>query len=104
MDKSYSPRMALVFGIMLTVDGAYFTITGRGSSYWGFPVAYWVRWSFLLMGIIICMLSIRALRRGEGKPKKYTEEDATRAEAELDAMYLRDHGELPEKPKTGKEL
>ncbi len=39
------------------------------------------------------------IRRRDLQPKTYTEEEDARAEAEMDAWYLREHGELPEKPK-----
>ena len=87
-------------GVLLFLSGTYDLLTGEGGTYWGFPVPYWVGWMFLPTGIILFVSSFRALRRGDGKSPIYTEEDAKKAEAELDAMYLRNHGEPPEKPKT----
>jgi len=34
--------------------------------------------------------------RGEGKPKKYTDEDLVQAKEELDRIYFRQHGVWPQ--------
>lgn len=62
-------------------------------------VPQWELWPLLFIGIIICIISIRAIQRGEGKKKekKYTDEDAARAEAEMDKIYLKEHGAPPDK-------
>ncbi len=89
-----------LLGVVLIADGMISLITGDGRHSWGkFPVPSWSGWIFVPIGVIICIMALRAIRRGEGKPKPYTDEDAKRAEAELDRMYLRDHGEPPEKKK-----
>ncbi|MCL1939951.1 MAG: hypothetical protein FWG04_04755 [Desulfovibrionaceae bacterium] len=63
----------------------------------------WFGWIFLPCGIAITVLSIISLRRGGGKPKKYTDEDVARAKEALDRMYLREHGTLPEEPPSKKD-
>ena len=93
----------IVAGFCLLYSGTMKIITGMDGEYWGVPVPAWTGWIFLPLGVTIFSLSFRALRRGEGKnnPKAYTAEEAARAEAALDAMYLREHGAPPEKPKKG---
>lgn len=65
----------------------------------------WFGWIDLFAGIWILFLSIRAVWRNRQNPQPEStkndtlDEEAARAEAELDAMYLREHGEPPQKPK-----
>ena len=93
----------IVASILLIISGLIDVITGKEGSYWGFPVPAWSGWIFLPIGIIIFAFCIRALRRGEGTSRPYSDEDAARAKEELDHMYLKEHGSLPneEKHKTG---
>jgi hypothetical protein len=62
---------------------------------WGskVPIVDWIGWVELPVGIIICILSIRALRRG---PKKYSGEEIARAKEALDRMHFAEHGVWPE--------
>ena len=52
-------------------------------------------WFALAIGIFICTASIRSMQRGEGKPKKYTDEDVAKAKEELALMYFKEHGSWP---------
>ncbi|MCL1939890.1 MAG: hypothetical protein FWG04_04445 [Desulfovibrionaceae bacterium] len=108
MNDPGGPHWALALGILLIVSGVFGIITGVGGYLGGdlvpkIPVVDWAGWIFLPCGIAITVLSIIALRRGEGKPKKYTDEDVARAKEALDRMYLREHGSLPEEPPSGPE-
>ncbi len=64
-------------------------------------IPVWAGWFQLPFGLLILFVSIRALKRDWRKPKPVVniDEEAAAAEAELDAEYLREHGEPPEKPK-----
>ena len=99
MNKSENPWLIFAVGCLLTGGSIYGLLTIDDGFEWrGVYIPIWTDWFLLFCGILILILSIRAIRRGEGKPKVYTTEDAARAEAEMDAMYLREHGEPPEKP------
>jgi hypothetical protein len=100
------PRFSLFFGIMSIVAGVIGIITGKGGPVLSgaylsgivtttAPVVDWFGWVMLPVGIIISILSIRALRRGEGEPKKLTDADLARAKKELDRMYFAEHGVWP---------
>jgi hypothetical protein len=80
-------------------------ITGEDAPFRDFYVFAWAGWIFLPAGVVICFLSIRAIRRGEGKvePKTYTEEDVAKAKEALDRMYLKEHGKLPEEEEHKKD-
>ena len=91
---------SLLAGILLVLSGAMKLLTGESGLYWGVAVPAWGGFIFLPVGIIFTVMSIRALRRGEGKAPKYSDEDVTRAKAELDRLYLREHGRPPEPPKS----
>ncbi|CAK7066863.1 MAG: hypothetical protein DELT_01677 [Desulfovibrio sp.] len=90
----------LVGGILLVLSGALTLITGD-RTWRGTTIPAWTAWPEILLGIIVCALAIWSLRRNKKDPKRpnYTDEEAARAEAAMDAMYLREHGKLPEKPK-----
>ena len=100
-----SPYGMLILGIILTVNGMQSLIAGDGGSLWGVPLVDWIGWVLAPAGIIICILSIRALRRGAGKtkPKQYTDEDAARAKEEMDRLYGKERGSLPEEPRPEKD-
>ena len=109
MNERFSPLWALLFGILLSGMGVYSILTGDGFSRGGIfvdgpPAPGWTGWILLPAGLTICILSIRALRRGAGKtkPKQYTDEDAARAKEEMDRLYLKEHGSLPEEPRPKK--
>jgi hypothetical protein len=107
MDDNYSPYWGLSIGIMLIVLGVFYIINGGGYAGGPFgtaPVVDFAGWVLLPCGIVITVLAIISLRRGEGKPRKYTDEDAARAKETLDRMYLREHGTLPEEPPSRKDV
>ena len=85
-------------GLFLMISGSLKLLTGEDSVYWGIPVPAWSGWFFLPAGIAIAITSFRSLRRSDAAPKRFTEEEIAQAEAELDAMYLRETGEMPSKP------
>ena len=92
----------ILLGALASLLGAHKLVTGEPGLYWGdVPIPAWTGWIQLPFGIWVLFLSIRALRRNRNTPEPPVDidEDAARAEAELDAMYLREHGKLPEKPK-----
>lgn len=71
---------------------------GEGYTWRGGFVSRWTLWLLLPAGALITVLSILSIWRGEAKPKPYTDEEIAQAEADLDALYLRETGELPKKP------
>ena len=91
----------LFVGAVFSFFGAHKVLTGEPGIYWDVPIPAWTGWIELPVGLWVLFVSIRALRRNRNKPEPVVniDEDAARAEAELDAMYLREHGKLPEKPK-----
>jgi len=46
-------------------------------------------------------MSIIAFRRGEGKPKKYTDDEVARAKEALDRFYFKQHGVWPQSDRKG---
>ena len=91
---------SLLAGILLVSSGALTLFTGKSGHYWDVAVPVWAGSFFLPLGIIIIAMSVRALRRGEGKKIEYSDEDVKRAKAELDRLYLCEHGSPPESPKS----
>lgn len=90
----------LVGGILLVISGSLTLLSGD-RPWRGTIIPAWTAWPEILLGVIACALAIWNLRRQKGRPKQpaYTDEDIAHAEADLDAMYLQEHGKLPEKPK-----
>ncbi len=91
----------LILGLAAIVSSLY-VLPGEGR-YWGFPVPVWGEWLMLVVGSIIAMISLFCMLRGKGKYKPYTDQDIQQAKADLERMYLRDHGELPHYPEQEKE-
>jgi len=99
----------LFCGSLLIGISAYNLLTIKGDGYmsWkGVYVPVWENWFLLLAGIVIIAPSLYDLMRGKDKPEScaetYTDKETAQAEAEMDAMYFRQYGELPEKPKPEK--
>lgn len=90
----------LVGGILLIVSGSLTLLSGN-RPWRGTIIPSWTAWPEILLGVIICVLAIWSLYHNKGRPKQpaNTAEDVAQAEAELDAMYFREHGKLPDKPK-----
>jgi len=97
--NSEGPGWSLCAGIMMLICGTlsittdkplYRTPTGHYIA-----LVDWIGWVLLPSGIVISIVSIRALLRGGWKPKKYNDEEVARAKEELDRMYLQEHGYLP---------
>jgi len=92
----------ILIGVIFSYIGAYKLLTGEPGDYHGLPIPVWVGWFQLPLGLWALFLSIRALRRNWHTPEPppppvNIDEEAAKAEAEMDAMYVRDHGELPDK-------
>lgn len=75
-DDPPSPYMSLIVGVILIIGGMYAILTDSGGSYWGVPVVDWVGWLFLPMGIVICILAARSLRRDKEKSDPCAGDDA----------------------------
>lgn len=89
-----------MLGLRLSFLGAQKILTGEPGLYWGdVTIPAWTGWLQLPVGVLF--VEIRTLWRERSKPKPVIniDEEAARAAAELDAMYLREHGKLPDKPK-----
>ena len=92
-------------GALFSFFGAREILTGESYLYHGDVIIHaWYGWVELHAGIWILFLSIRALWRNKKNPESESarnltlDEEAAHAEAQLDAMYLREHGEPPQKP------
>ena len=90
-------------GLMFSFLGSYGILTGKlYLSKENIPIPAWTGWVQLPFGIWVLFLSIRAWWRNQKNPDSESarnvtlDEEASRAEAELDAMYLREHGEPPQ--------
>ena len=88
-------------GVLFAFSGALKVVTGKPSIRWGVEIPAWTGWITFPFGVWVLFVSVRALWRNRNTPKPVVniDEEAARAEAAMDAMYLRDHGEPPEKPK-----
>ena len=92
-------------GVLMSYLGAHKIFTGEDGVYrGGVPIPAWTSWLELPFGILLLLSSIRLVIRDWRNPKPEPpvvnlDEEAARAEAAMDAMYLREHGKLPEKPK-----
>ena len=93
--------LGIIAGVAFSYLGAHKIITGEpGGFWWGGSIPAWTGWVQLPLGLLLLFVSIRALWRYKPTPKPPVniDEEAARAEAAMDAMYLRDHGKAPEKP------
>ncbi|CAK7066904.1 MAG: hypothetical protein DELT_01679 [Desulfovibrio sp.] len=91
-----------IAGALFALLGAHKILTGEPGLRGDVPIPAWTGWIQLPFGIWVLFLSIRALwrnRNAPAPPPVNIDEEAARAEAAMDAMYLREHGKLPEKPK-----
>ena len=89
---------SLILGILHIILGLLYVESGEDRVYHGAKVYAEVGWFFICCGMIMAFISIRGLLRGEGKPKKVTDEEIRRAKEKLDRMYLLEHGTLPQPP------
>lgn len=90
-------------GLSFICLGAIKILTGEPTTRGGVIKPVWTGWVELPFGILILFLSIRGLLRNRKLPEPPpvavdVDEEAARAEAIMDAMYLQEHGELPDKP------
>ena len=101
MNKPDSPWWILATGCMTAGWGLFRLVLGDEYIWRGGSAPRWTDWLLLLCGIVIIIYAIFALWRDwhTPKPPVNIDEEAARAEVELDAMYLREHGTPPEKPK-----
>ena len=95
-----SPWGWLCIGIMFVILGGNTFITGTGGYYStpsgvAVPIVDSIGWIMVPGGIAISLLSIQLIRRGVGKPKKYTDEELSRIKEELDRIYFEQHGTWP---------
>jgi len=98
---------SLIVGCIFIAGSLYGWSVGIGAFGKGGPSPpIWTNWIFLFSGIGITAYSIYGFILRKEKPEVHTEtctdEEVAKAEAEMDAMYLRQYGELPEKPKPEK--
>ena len=96
----YETWCGTILGALLLFSGVTKVVFKEEGAAWGlFPVPVWTGWLFLAVGAFVMTLSIRSICRSKSNTKSYTDEDIAQAEAELNAMYLHETGELPKKPK-----
>lgn len=88
------PWIGFIFGV-LTVGACLYALPG-GGSYRGFPYPPLGVKILFVVGLCIAILSLRALMRGEGKPRPYTEKDVEESRRQLERMYMKEHGAPPE--------
>ena len=89
----------LIGGILLVISGLL-TLEAGDHMWRDTIVPGWTAWPKIILGLAVCGLSLWNLRRNKDhlkRPACTTDEEAAKAEAEMDAMYVRDHGELPDK-------
>ena len=95
-----------IIGILVIIHGALIW-KAEGSVYTHFGtstgvfIPAWTGWPLIFLGIVMCVICIHGLWRGKGQPEPEPEktdpdEAAARAKAELDRMYLKEYGSLPE--------
>ncbi|MCC8194929.1 MAG: hypothetical protein LIP28_09825 [Deltaproteobacteria bacterium] len=100
MYKSDDAWLSLALGCLLTGSSIYGLLYIEDGVVWrGVFVPIWTNYLLFSAGVVLIVLSLRAIRNGKGKKEGFTDEDARKAEAEMDALYCREHGEPPEKPK-----
>ena len=89
----------ILLGVLASFSGARQLLTGEPGFRGGLEIPAWTGWVQLPFGLWVLFLSIRALKRNwhTPEPPVNLDEEAAKAEAEMDAMYVRDHGELPDK-------
>jgi len=84
----------LFMGIIMIIFGVRSIIIDGGHRGKIDPVG-WIGWIMLPVGIIISIMSIRALLRGPKKYIDYTDEEVARSKERLDQMYFEEHGACP---------
>ena len=85
---------ALVVSILMIALCLYI-LPGDGT-FWGTRVPAAGLYLLIVCGVIISILSIRGLLRGEGKKKPPTDKDIHKAKEALENMHRHEHGTLPE--------
>ena len=99
MKKKSNPLGSLIFGLALSFVGFFMLLYGEEGFYWrGGFISPWISWFLLPIGIIITILSLRSFQQQGSQSKTYSDEEVAQSEAEMDAMYFREHGEMPQKP------
>lgn len=95
------PRAWLLFGILLIISSVLGLLWfPEGSPFRDIYLPHWGDWLLLFIGILISVLSVRGILLGHGG---FTDEDVRRAKADLDRMYLKEHGSLPEEHHSKKD-
>ena len=96
---------SILLGAFFVFFGAEQIVTGKPVYYKSTEVPAWAGFITFPFGLWVMFVSIRGLWRGRGKPPEppktaaEIDEEAARAKARLDAMYLREYGVPPETPK-----
>ena len=111
---SFTRWAGLSIGIWFLLTGGHAILTGEpGITYLGFfsrgdvRAHLWVSWLRVPAGVWVLYWAVRAFLRArenpEPEPTVISDEDAARLKAELDAMYVREHGTLPQPPPLDEE-
>ena len=90
---------ALIFiGAVFSYTGGEAILTGNVATFKGAILLPWVSWFLFPAGIPFMVVGVRGILRSRNTPKPVynLDEEATRAKEELDRMYLREHGKLPD--------
>ncbi len=96
----------IFLGMGFSFLGLYKVVTGKSGWYGDLPIPAWTGWLQLPFGLCCLFWGIRGLWRNWNAPPEPEpiiqpgDLDAQIAEEQtkLDALYLREHGRLPEKP------
>ena len=91
-------RWEALLAALWTLSGVLIGVSG--GSFHGFEVPNWGGWVMAATGVLVFTLCMRAIVQGKdtSKPRDYTDEDVSKGLSELERMYVKDHGTLPEYP------
>ncbi len=100
-------KLALVNCILIVVIGLM-GLDESGGIYNYMPMPGWIYWPITIFGLIGCIWCVKYLIEAQNAPLELPpplDEQCAQAKADLDRMYLREHGTMPEWPEreAGKE-
>ncbi len=93
-------KMALATCVVIVFLGLLGLEAG-GGSFNDMPMPGWIYWPITIVGIIGCIGYARDLRKAKTAPPTPPiplDEQCAQAKADLDRMYFREHGVMPEWP------
>lgn len=98
-------KIHLTTCILIVFLGLVGVITDGGNLN-GIPMPGWIYWPITIVGLIGCIGYSRDIKKAKNKPAEPQlplDDQCVQAKADLDRMYFREHGRMPEWPEKEEE-